>query len=73
MPAAGAMMHKSLNRVTVSARSRSGPAALTIGSSEHTLTRIVADRPWKSCETSTLGAVKWAPAAAQLQFRAHNE
>ena len=32
-------MHRSLNNVTVSARSKSGPAAFTISTTEHSLTR----------------------------------
>ena len=51
--AAGASTHRSFNTVTVSARVSSGPEALTIGSSEQSLTRIVAESPVKTCRTST--------------------
>jgi hypothetical protein len=51
--AAGASTQRSFSRVTVSARVISGPEAFTIGSSEQSLTRIVAASPAKTCRTST--------------------
>jgi hypothetical protein len=51
--AAGARTHRSLRRVTVSARVSSGPAVFTIGTSEQSLTRMVAESPVKMCRTST--------------------
>ena len=53
MMAAGARTQRSLNTVTVSARSISGPDALTIGNSEHALTRMVAVASAKMWSTST--------------------
>ena len=48
----GEYTQRSLNSVTISPRSMTGPAALTIGYSEHSLTRMVADLPTKTCYVS---------------------
>ena len=53
MSAPGASTQMSLKSVTVSARVRSGPLAFIRGTSESSLTRMVAESRWNAWNTST--------------------